>query len=1027
MSETRLSNGLPDMRPIDRLIRRTRRLLRSSWVATGTALAAGLLLASLVLTTLLDLAWPLSTLLRTLALACVVLPTCWAVATRVLVPLFRRLRAAQVARRIENQLPGIQNRLVSCIDLKSGRTGAPSPAFFHRLVREAVERIREFRPWSVVDVLKLRRAGAFAGLATAAFVLAWVLFSDRLPIALARIFHPLEDIPPASSVAYTVSPGDARALRGEDILLAAHVTRGTPDRLRVELRGDGTGTLWFDLGKQSDDTWQLLLNTTHIAPGFEHGFTYRVHGGGTWSPRYQIVLFDRPSLAELHTVLHYPEYMGMPEPRIGPPQVADVTGPEESTVEVVARVEGNVSQGEIQFLVPKPGPAKGVGGERWTLANVLPMQPTAEGVWSGRFPLRGKGFYRIELSNELGHRSKPMKEGRFEAIPDRPPQVVLERPGSDLVLGEPARVPLIVSASDDFGLQDVSLLVRQENGGIVGRPLRRYERPVRSDTVLGTLDLPALGLKPGGELRYRVEARDRKGQIAQTPEFVVRISTDKNGVDRQVAEWERAQDSFGNKLMQLIAEQAKVREAITKLDARYAPLTEKLRGAAADKPAEQGKPTPPLDPDTAKLLQALRQELADTAGREEQNAQRSQEIANDLKNAAEQAERLPLVPAPVAAEAKALEQLFQERGVQPLRDLAGRLQEGKDAQKPAPNLPDLRQRSERVQKELVALKQRLDALATAEKQAHQDAEGALARLKDDMLRQDAGLTARELEALRDFIQKLRGDLKRLEGGQQELLEANRTARDLLRPELVRQQTKLEKEAVPTLKDARDLHDAKEMRKLRNARNDPSQDGGSESAEGASRADSGDAPSRPEPRPGVEGTPPADRDQLGQRQEQNLEELSKTEAGLGSDAQSVEQLLDRLRQTTGSAEPPSHGGEHVDMSPELARLLRSEAFQQALAMVARMRQLAQAPAAAGQGQPLAASQAVIGNLQGGLRTAVPPEIELGRLDPETRAALLRMQPKQREEILQGMQEEGPEGYRAFIRDYFQRLSRSKDGK
>ncbi len=36
----------------------------------------------------------------------------------------------------------------------------------------------------------------------------------------------------------------------------------------------------------------------------------------------------------------------------------------------------------------------------------------------------------------------------------------------------------------------------------------------------------------------------------------------------------------------------------------------------------------------------------------------------------------------------------------------------------------------------------------------------------------------------------------------------------------------------------------------------------------------------------------------------------------------------------------------------------------------------------------------------------------------------MQPQVREELLQGLREEGPEGYRAFIRDYFKRLTRVK---
>ena len=36
-------------------------------------------------------------------------------------------------------------------------------------------------------------------------------------------------------------------------------------------------------------------------------------------------MVDRPTILALNTVLHFPEYMGLPEPRVGPPQVADVT------------------------------------------------------------------------------------------------------------------------------------------------------------------------------------------------------------------------------------------------------------------------------------------------------------------------------------------------------------------------------------------------------------------------------------------------------------------------------------------------------------------------------------------------------------------------------------------------------------------------------------------------------------------------------------------------------------------------------
>ena len=50
-----------------------------------------------------------------------------------------------------------------------------------------------------------------------------------------------------------------------------------------------------------------------------------------------------------------------------------------------------------------------------------------------------------------------------------------------------------------------------------------------------------------------------------------------------------------------------------------------------------------------------------------------------------------------------------------------------------------------------------------------------------------------------------------------------------------------------------------------------------------------------------------------------------------------------------------------------------------------------------------------------------EQQLRQLDPATRTVLLKMQPHVREELLRGMREQGPEGYRQFIREYFQRLT------
>jgi hypothetical protein len=97
------------------------------------------------------------------------------------------------------------------------------------------------------------------------------------------------------------------------------------------------------------------------------------------------------------------------------------------------------------------------------------------------------------------------------------------------------------------------------------------------------------------------------------------------------------------------------------------------------------------------------------------------------------------------------------------------------------------------------------------------------------------------------------------------------------------------------------------------------------------------------------------------------------------------------------------------------MLRSEAMQAA-------RQMAQR-AKSGKGQPQqgpqqpptgTANESLMGNSigQAGI---------LDDLDPRTRATILQLPPRVREELLQGMKAQGPEGYQKFIQDYFRRLS------
>jgi hypothetical protein len=1247
---------MPDTSPLFRLIRRTRLLLRSTWVLTGLGLAVGLGLGALVATTFTDLAVPLWTWLRLVALLLIVVPAGWALLAWVLWPLCRFLSPVNVARRIESRLPGIHNRLVSTIDLAQGNAPPHSPAFHRRLLNETLERTKGFRPSRLVDFRRLRRAGLVTLATAGAFIVSWLLFSDRLPTALARIFMPFADIPPASGVVYSVEPGTAQVLRGEQIAFTANVSRGTPKKLWLEMYSlTGAKPLRHDLVSEGN-VWTVKIGSGNIGDGFKDGFEYRVYGGGTWSKLHKIAILDRPEILSQHTVLHFPEYMGEMPPRVGQPGALEVIGPEGSQVEVVVESKGQVSAGDIQFVEyrqPAAGmknvrerawfqnelpagatrdgtwtwddqrfhrqthtepPALGVHGHwfqdakdgfavgtndvlfawvylvpdhkpetimlewtdgtswehracwgkdsipwgkantaarrhlgplpeagKWVRLDVpvdqvglagktlrgmafrlndgqcywhtsgalgavavpvktFPVELVAENRWSGRFPLEGGGLYRVELRNEAGHANEHKGDpGKYLALKDQPPQIVLERPGTDLVLSEPAKVPLVASAYDDYGLLDVSVNITRGDGDkttTTNKTLKSYDKPTKSDNVVSALDLAELQVKPGETLRYRVQARDRKRQAALTQEYTIRLAADKSGLDQQLAALDKNEDAFHKKLADLIASQEKVRDAAEKLAAKYQPLVEKIEAQGAkveigpDGSVQVKDPNdkygPKLDPEAEKQLKELQKELSELAQQEQKNAQAAEQVHNDLGQMAQQAASNPLVPKPLSDQMKAVQDLFSQVGVQPMKNLAGQMTKGADPKNPPPDLKKMQGLTDRLQKELEGIRKRLEALADARKNLMRgNLNDLFAQLQKEMQRQNAGMTARELQELRDFIAQLRKELERFQGAQDNLAQnTDRTdPKDL--PNAEKKQDGLDRELQKLLDAVKNLlagdkdKEKDKIKKMRRRPNFPDEpyaaDGpeekvrpkeedpdepdkknakdagktGESTAKDDKKKDGEDedplyTPNLGGPKPKLDprydkrrrpvdkkpkdnaNDPDARRENLRDRQDQRARDLEAARQSLGSDQQALEQMLRQLAQAMQKGKSGQPMGQE-EGDDDLSQMMQSPLMQQALAMAQRMRQgpPGRQQAQQGQpGQPMGPSQSVQGNLQGAPRDGKPLDGELAKLDPATRNVILKMPPRVREELLQGMREEGPEGYRKFIEDYFKRLTEVK---
>jgi len=1223
---------------LERLIETTRRLLRSTWVAIGLFVSAGLFLTTLLSVTLLDLAIPLWPTFRFAGLLVVAVPTVWAVVVGVARPLFRSLTQVTVARRIEQELPGIHNRLVSCVDLSRPGQQRHSEAFYSRLIREAWERVRDFHPRRVLDLLTLRRAVVFAAVAVIAFLIACFVFPDRLPTAVARIFQPFADIPPASGVLYDVLVGDQRepgncdVLRGEDVDFTVLLLKGAvdppggSDPLRLEIHTvDHQGVakeLRYNFPEMEDDRTFFKLT------GLQADFSYRVYGGGTWSKKYVVTMLDRPRIVGLQTALHYPKYMRVSEPRLGPPQSADVAGPVDSTVEVTVDVEGDAFEGEVQILERRnklidiqdrpervwfteemPAGAQGHGNWAWIVdrpdqrshtdaaaagvhahgfenapigfellpgenlyadvfipAGQVPetimlkfhdgkdwehraywgadkigegqsetpsrlhmgdlpstgkvvrlevpasdlgldgrkihgvsfavfggqavwgsmgslpiahkqitelavnevflmreIQPKdresgTPGKWSGKFPLLRDGFYRVVLRNRLKHPNQQMNEGKLTAIPDQPPQVVIERPIQDLVVSEPIRVPVFISAYDDFGIDEITLSLQlPDSGGFQGRPVRKYETPQQSENAVVMLDLQAEGLKLDQTLRYRVEVRDAKGQSATTLDYTIRMAQDNNAADQQFTQYQKKTETLQEKFEQLVQEQAKVEAIADELEAKYGNLTDRIEQARAEaeektaaepaadpnQPAAQAKPLE-LDQETKQQLQQLHEELAKVTPIEDRALQLAQEVANELKQTAEQSAKLDMLAPEIAEQIQGVQEAFQELALQPMQELRNLVNEAAQPAQTEPQLSRIEAQSDEVMETLGDFEERIAAVAKAQEMSRENVEEAVEQLEQDVLRQNASIANRELMNLRDAIAEMREDLAELNTTQKDLMAD--AQKDLSKPvfdALIEAQGDLEAEAKPVLEDTQELLASEILADGREQAERPEFEPALADAMPADdppeAAETANEPPGNEP-PGNE--PPAKNLSLdpegGEFQERQLEQSQQLESAEGALAADQEILEDLLKSLSSQLPEESVAELTPEQAAQLQKMLNAKTTREALAMFQRLEQvLAQKgqpetpqnpnPNPAPAQLPPAAKLTDIGNeagVVGGVETIL---VELGDFDLKARTVIMKMQPREREELLQGLREEGPEGYRKFIRDYFHRLTKIQTRK
>jgi hypothetical protein len=252
-----------------------------------------------------------------------------------------------------------------------------------------------------------------------------------------------------------------------------------------------------------------------------------------------------PLMADVSITYTYPAHTHLPE-RVVEGSTGDVVAPRGTKVHLRARLLRRAR--EVALL-------QGESGE----TGEIPVA-VEDGRIDAHFMVNRSELYRLWLVPLLGRPLREDRGHRIVAESDQPPRVEIFGPADRLELATPRPVEVGFSASDDYGLGQVDLVYRiDDGGGGPGKEQRirlkdaKGERASQGRTVFDP-DLSSAG--PGTTITYRIEARDNDGvlgpKIGSSRTLSIVVQDPRENLDEQLLRQrevlDRLIDNLGDRL-----------------------------------------------------------------------------------------------------------------------------------------------------------------------------------------------------------------------------------------------------------------------------------------------------------------------------------------------------------------------------------------------------------------------------------------------------------------------------------------------
>jgi hypothetical protein len=200
-----------------------------------------------------------------------------------------------------------------------------------------------------------------------------------------------------------------------------------------------------------------------------------------------------PLAGDVRITYDFPAYTGLPR-QVIEGSTGDLHALRGTRVQIEMRPLRSARQARLLL---------GENGETGTIVANL-----HRGKLSVSLALDESGSYRLWLQPFLG---RPVREDRAHRIvveSDQPPEVDIVGPSDRLEIDTPRPIEFAYHARDDFGLAEITLVYRV-NDGPEQRTLLKNVQGMREVRTTTTFEPATAMLTPGAQVAYHVEARDR--------------------------------------------------------------------------------------------------------------------------------------------------------------------------------------------------------------------------------------------------------------------------------------------------------------------------------------------------------------------------------------------------------------------------------------------------------------------------------------------------------------------------------------